>query len=162
MSFINAGIVHGPGTVAGLAAFYGGLAQLTAGILEWRSGNTFGYTAFFTYGAFWEWYFISVVLSSMGIITLTPAAVSLTLIAFGIFTLIFWIYTFRLNWALWVVFLTLAITFFLLGAGLTVAGGYMGIITALSAWYTAFAIVYQEVFNKPAPGLTRAPIRATA
>jgi Predicted membrane protein len=55
LSLFNAHIITaGSDVVIGLAAFYGGLAQLLAGILEWRAGNTFGYAAFFTYGAFWE------------------------------------------------------------------------------------------------------------
>jgi succinate-acetate transporter protein len=55
LSAFNARLItQGVSVVLGLAAFYGGLAQLLAGILEWRAGNTFGYTAFFTYGAFWE------------------------------------------------------------------------------------------------------------
>jgi len=64
LSLFNAHILTaGSDVVIGLAAFYGGLAQLLAGILEWRAGNTFGYAAFFTYGAFWEWYFITVLLA---------------------------------------------------------------------------------------------------
>jgi succinate-acetate transporter protein len=145
--------------VVGLAAFYGGLAQLLAGILEWRGRNTFGHTAFFTYGAFWEWYFLTVLLASMHLITISTAGLSAVLAAFGVFTLIFWFYTFKLNWGLWFTFITLALTFFLLAAGLTIAGGYMGIITALFAWYTAFATVTQEIFNKPIPLITTAPIK---
>jgi Predicted membrane protein len=95
----------------------------------------------------------------MGLITISPAGLSAVLAAFGVFTFIFWIYTFRLNWALWFVFLTLWLTFFLLAAGLTIAGGYMGIITASLAWYTAFALVAQEVFNRPIPLLTSPPIK---
>ncbi len=98
----------------------------------------------------------------MHIISVTPAAISAVLAAFGIFTFIFWIYTFRLNWALWLVFLTLWLTFFLLAAGLVIVGGYVGIITALLAWYTAFAMVYQEVFNRPAPLLNSQPLRTRA
>jgi succinate-acetate transporter protein len=160
LSLFNAHIITaGSDVVIGLAAFYGGLAQLLAGILEWRAGNTFGYAAFFTYGAFWEWYFITVLLAHMGLITISPAGLSAVLAAFGVFTFIFWIYTFRLNWALWFVFLTLWLTFFLLAAGLTIAGGYMGIITAFFAWYTAFALIAQEVFNRPIPLLTSPPIK---
>ena len=60
LSTFNAGLLSsGSGVVLGLAAFYGGLAQLLAAVLEWRAGNTFGYVAFFTYGAFWEWFFLT-------------------------------------------------------------------------------------------------------
>jgi succinate-acetate transporter protein len=156
LSAFNAGFLsQGAGAVLGLAAFYGGLAQLVAGIFEFKSGNTFGYTAFFTYGAFWEWYF----LTAMGIFgNITTASIGLVLIAFGIFTLVMWLATFKLNLGLFSTFLLLWITFFLLGIGNMVgsialihAGGYVGILTAIAAWYTGLASVVAEVWNKKAP-----------
>jgi len=151
LSVFNAGLMsQGQSVVLGLAAFYGGLAQLLAGILEWRAGNTFGYTAFFTYGAFWEWYF----LTSMFGFDATPQAIGLVLIAFGIFTLVMWFGTFKANLGLFMTFLLLWITFFLLGIGLMVnstalfhAGGYVGILTAIAAWYTGLAIVVAEALG---------------
>ncbi|EWG06740.1 MAG: hypothetical protein ASUL_07979 [Candidatus Aramenus sulfurataquae] len=163
LSTFNAGILssQGAGVVLGLAAFYGGLAQLLAGVLEWRAGNTFGYTAFFTYGAFWEWYF----LTALGIFGgVTAQGVGLVLIAFGIFTFVMWIGTFKANMGLFVTFLLLWITFFLLGAGailnsvaLTHAGGYVGILTAIAAWYTGLATVVAESLGKNPP-LGKAPL----
>ena len=156
LSTFNAGLLtQGVSVVLGLAVFYGGLAQLLAGILEWKAGNTFGYTAFFTYGAFWEWYF----LTASGIFPgATPQAIGLVLIAFGIFTLIMWFGTFKANLGLFMTFLLLWLTFFLLGAGamansaaLTHAGGYVGILTAIAAWYTAFAQVIAESLGKKPP-----------
>ncbi|ARM74783.1 acetate uptake transporter [Acidianus manzaensis] len=155
LSLYNAGIItSGAGTVIGLAAFYGGLAQLLASILEWRAGNTFGLVAFFTYGAFWEWYFIS----SLGIIPITSIGVGITLIAFGIFTLAMWFGTLKTNIGLFTTFLLLWITFFLLGAGamtsnttLTHAGGYVGILTAIAAWYTGLATVVAESLGTKPP-----------
>jgi len=156
LSTFNAGLLsQGVSAVLGLAAFYGGLAQLVAGILEWRAGNTFGYTAFFTYGAFWGWYF----LTASGIFG-DPGAqgIGFVLIAFGIFTLVMWFGTFKANLGLFMTFLLLWITFFLLGAGamvnstaLTHAGGYVGILTAIAAWYTGLAMVVAESLGKNPP-----------
>ncbi|AAK42971.1 Conserved hypothetical protein [Saccharolobus solfataricus P2] len=156
LSTFNAGLItQGASVVLGLAAFYGGLAQLLAGILEWRAGNTFGYTAFFTYGAFWEWYFLTAGGFFGGV---TPQAIGLVLIAFGIFTLAMWFGTFKANLGLFMTFLLLWITFFLLGVGamignvgLSHAGGYVGILTAIAAWYTGLAIVVAESLGKSPP-----------
>lgn len=162
LSLYNAGLLNGASnTVLGLAAFYGGLAQILAGVLEWRAGNTFGYVAFFTYGAFWEWYF----LSSLGMYGgVTASGVGVTLLGFGIFTLVMWFGTFKTNLSLFLTFLFLWITYFLLGAGaiygnvpLTHAGGYVGIITALVAWYTGLVQVVAESLGRKAP-LGRAPM----
>ncbi len=158
LSAVNAGLVSNSTAVLGLAAFYGGLAQLVAAIYEFKAGNTFGYLAFFTYGAFWEWFFTTILLIGLHVIGPSPA-INTVLIAFGIFTFIMWIATFKLSWALWLTFLLLWITFFLLGLGYTMAGGYIGILTALAAWYAAFASVMQEVFNRPMPMLSTAPLR---
>ena len=111
------------------------------------------YTAFFTYGAFWEWYFLTSVLGGV------PAqAIGLVLIAFGIFTLVMWFGTFRANLGLFTTFLLLWITFFLLGIGLIVnditlvhAGDYTGILTAIAAWYTGLASVVAEALGISPP-----------
>lgn len=163
LSTFNAGLLsgQGAGVVLGLAAFYGGLAQLLAGILEWRSGNTFGYVAFFTYGAFWEWYF----LTAGGFFgAITAAGVGLVLIGFGIFTLVMWFGTFKTNLGLFMTFLLLWPTYFLLGVGniignvgLLHAGGYLGILTAIAAWYTGLAIVVAESLGAKPP-LGKAPM----
>lgn len=165
LSVFNAGLLsmRGVGVVVGLAAFYGGLAQLVAGILEWRMGDTFATLAFFTYGAFWEWYF----LTSIGLAgSVTPAGIGLVLLAFGVFTLIMWFGTFRMNLSLFLTFLLLWLTFFLLGFGtmlnniaLIHAGGYVGILTALAAWYAAFAIAVSEALGRREAPLGRAILR---
>jgi len=156
LSIFNAGLLtQGSSVVLGLAAFYGGLSQLLAGILEWRAGNTFGYTLFFTYGAFWEWYF----LTASGLFPgATAQSIGLVLIAFGIFTLVIWFGTFKANLSLFITLLVVWITFFLLGAGamtgsvaLTHAGGYAGILAAIAAWYIGFAEVLAESLGKNPP-----------
>jgi uncharacterized protein len=152
LSLINAGVLPhaGESVVIPLALAYGGLIQMIAGILEFKTGNTFGVVAFLSYGAFWWWFALLLLFGGNGLIDLTGAesTVAATLLAWGVFTLYMWIPTFRLNRALWLVFLTLWITFFLLGFGallhtpwLSHAGGWLGIVCGSLAAYTSFALV---------------------
>ena len=121
LSTINAGLLPAAGEVVviPLALTFGGTAQLVAGVLEFRTGNTFGQTAFFSYGAFWWWFGLLLIFSENGWISLEGATTALgfALILWGVFTFYMWISTFKLNWGLWAVFLTLWITFALLGFG---------------------------------------------
>jgi succinate-acetate transporter protein len=141
LSLINAGVTspQALGVVLGLALAYGGGAQLLAGMWEFRKGNTFGATAFSSYGAFWiAFYFI---------IHANPGAgMGVFLLFFGILTFFLWFGTFYLNKALFFVFLTLWIAFLLLalhGFGLigSQAGGWVGLICGLLALYTSAAVV---------------------
>jgi uncharacterized protein len=137
--------------VVGLALFYGGLGQLIAGIQEFRAGNTFGATAFCSYGGFWL---------AFGLVLLPPSgiaaglgkdlftAVGVFLLGWTIFTGMMFLGTLRTNLALIAVFGVLFLTFLALTIGfLNVSsgttwiqiGGWLGIITALLAWYTALA-----------------------
>ena len=158
LSFYNAGLVGEAGEpiVFGLALAYGGVAQFAAGLWEFRTGNTFGATAFCSYGAFWisfwalETFFADdIPASSLG------TAAGLYLIAWGIFTFYMWIASFRTTAAINLVFLLLWITFILLGIGdaignttISQAGGYVGIVTALAAWYASFAVVTNSTFGR--------------
>jgi succinate-acetate transporter protein len=154
LSFANAGIVPGAGAaVLGLAMFYGGVGQLIAGIWEFANKNTFGATAFCSYGGFWLafWYLVS----TKGDVAAGGGGVGLFLIAFGIFTLYMTVASLRTNGALIGVFAALTLTFFALGIGaaagstaITRVGGYLGIITALLAWYASFAIVTNSTFRR--------------
>ncbi|MGD0731730.1 MAG: acetate uptake transporter [Terracidiphilus sp.] len=159
LSLINAGVLPkgGEPVVLPLAFAFGGLVQMLAGLMEFRTGNTFGTVAFLSYGAFWWWFALLVVLGTHGVLDLTGAAstIAVTLIGWGVFTFYMWIATFRLAKALWWVFLTLWITFFLLGFGdllgqhsLNVAGGWVGLICGLLAMYTSFALVTNSTFGK--------------
>lgn len=143
LSAANAGLFKEAGIVLGMAYFYGGLAQLCAGMWEFRGGNTFGATAFSSYGAFWL---------GVGIlIQFQPALLATTafgffLLGWTIFTGIMFIGTLRLNLALMVLFAALFLTFLALtigalgaGLGFIQLGGWLGIITAIIAWYTALA-----------------------
>ncbi len=161
LSSINAGLLKGDAAnltaaVVPLAFAYGGVAQIVAGILEFRNGNTFGTVAFTSYGLFWWWYaFLLWTVGAGWLKPPAPAAVGLTLLLWGVFTLYMWIPTFRINFAVWSVFLFLWITFFLLaagdlglGVGLRTAGGWLGILTGVDALYVSFAEVTNATFKR--------------
>ena len=155
----NAGLIA-IGAALPLGLFYGGLAQLIAGFLEFRTGNTFGMTAFASYGSFWI-ALASMVLMEMNKL-LPPEATKgwllTTLIAWTIFTFILWIATFRHTKALIWVFTTLLILFILLdigvwqgvgpGQGITRIAGWEGIFCALTAWYLAAATILNDTFGR--------------
>jgi succinate-acetate transporter protein len=158
LSMFNANLVSpkGEAIVFGLALAYGGLAQLLAGMWEFRTGNTFGAVAFSSFGAFWIsfWAFVQFYAGSV------PAAdaghaVGLYLIAWGVFTAYMFIPSLRTNAAVALVFFLLVITFFLLGIGnargsstLIHAGGWFGLATAIAAWYASFAAVTNATFGR--------------
>ena len=158
LSVFNTGLVSSAGepVVLGVAFAYGGLAQLLAGMWEFRTGNTFGAVAFTSYGAFWLSFgaFAQFFKASVPVAHL-PHTLALFLIAWGIFTAYMWIASFRVSVAVNLVFLALAVTFFLLGIGNAVdstsvvkAGGWAGIATAGFAWYASFAAVLNSTFNR--------------
>ena len=160
LSLINAGVLPkgGEQAVLPLAFAFGGLIQILAGLLEFKGGNTFGMVAFLGYGAFWWWFAFLVLLGGHGVLDLSQAGstIAVTLLGWGVFTLYMWVATFKLSKALWWIFLTLWITFFLLGfggllgmPGLSVAGGWLGVICGLLAMYTSFALVTNITFNRP-------------
>jgi uncharacterized protein len=149
----------------GYAFAYGGLAQLLAGMWEFRNRNVFGAVAFSTYGSFWIGLGLWVKLVvDPAIAAIKPATLATTvtalnhdrgwiLLAFFIFNTYMMILSTQVNLAVFGVFLTLGITeiilaigSFLQGAavtntGLIIFGGYVGLVTALVAWYTSFALV---------------------
>jgi succinate-acetate transporter protein len=158
LSMFNADLVGkgGEPIVFGLAFAYGGLAQLLAGMWEFRTGNTFGAVAFTSFGAFWLsfWAFVQFYEKSV------PAAdaghaVGLYLIAWGIFTTYMFVASLRTTAAIATVFFLLAVTFVLLGIGNAGAhtnivkwGGYFGLATAAAAWYASFAAVTNATFAR--------------
>ncbi len=159
LSLINAGVLPkgGEQVVLPLAFAFGGLIQILAGLLEFKGGNTFGMVAFLSYGAFWWWFTFLVLLGGHGVLDLSQAGstIAVALLGWGVFTLYMWVATFKLNKALWWVFLTLWITFFLLGFGallgvngLSVAGGWVGVLCGLIAVYSSFALVTNISFNR--------------
>ena len=153
----NAGFYDLGSTILAMGIFYGGLAQIIAGILEYKKGNTFGVTAFSSYGLFW--------LSLVAIITLPElipgisppetTAMGFYLFMWGLFTFLMYISTLKKPLALQFVFLSLTILFWLLALGdflgnsqVTTIAGYEGIICGLSALYLAMAEVINETYQK--------------
>jgi uncharacterized protein len=158
LSMFNAGLVDAKGEpiVLGLALAYGGVAQLLAGMWEFTKGNTFGATAFSSYGAFWISFWAYVAFFAPKVPEANRgSAVGLYLIAWGIFTTYMWVASLRTTAAVNLVFLLLAITFFVLGIGDAVGndtvsklGGWLGLATALAAWYASFAGVTNFTFGR--------------
>jgi uncharacterized protein len=150
LSMVNAGwlpVATVP-IVLAMAFAYGGTAQFAAGLMEMVKGNSFGFIAFCSFGAFWWSFALYAKFFSVGV---PGSAVGWYLLVWGAFTFAMWLATFALNRAVFLVFLALWITFFLLGLApllgvpaLTTLGGYTGLITALIAFYTAAAEIINE------------------
>ncbi|HMC47473.1 MAG TPA: acetate uptake transporter [Caballeronia sp.] len=154
LSMINAGWFTGDsmGMVLAVAFAYGGTAQALAGLMEIPRGNTFGATAFLSYGAFW-W---SLALFVLFLHDKVPAAfIGWYLFLWGVFTLYMWVATWRSARALQLVFFVLWITFFVLAASewtglvwLHHAGGYCGLVTAALAFYLSAAEIINETHGR--------------
>ncbi|HZD89951.1 MAG TPA: acetate uptake transporter [Pseudolabrys sp.] len=150
LSMVNAGWYTGAGVplVLACAFAYGGSAQFVAGIMEMPRGNTFGFVAFCSYGAFWWSFALFVEFFSKKV----PG----TYVGWwGVFTMYMWIGSLALNRTLQAIFLALAVTFLLLGIGewtggtaLHTAGGYVGLVTAVLAFYLAAAEVINETHGR--------------
>jgi succinate-acetate transporter protein len=156
LSLVNANILTGKGdvfVVVGLAVFYGGIAQFAAGMWEFRSGNTFGATAFSSYGAFWlSFAALLLPVFGAGAVVGSQTAIGYYLLGWTIFTGIMMLGSFRTNGATALVFIALFVTFLLLAIGnlgansnIVHIGGYVGLVTAVLAWYTALAGVLAGV-----------------
>ncbi|MDX9916966.1 MAG: acetate uptake transporter [Gudongella sp.] len=152
----NAGLIPMSSMILSMGIFYGGIAQVIAGIMEWKKNNTFAATAFISYGMFWN---VFVVMKTMPILGLAAApdgrALGAFLFMWGLFTFVMFIGTLRINKALQIVFGTLTVLFMLLAIGdytgnssiITIAG-YEGILCGFSAIYTGLAQVINEVYKK--------------
>lgn len=151
----NAGVFEMNSMILGMGFFFGGIAQIIAGLMEWQKGNTFGTTAFTAYGLFWLSLIALIVLPMLGIGT-APDGISMGfyLSIWGMLTFFLFIGTLRINGALQFVFGSLTLLFFLLAAGdftgdrlFTTVAGYEGIICGIAAIYTALAQVLDEVYG---------------
>jgi uncharacterized protein len=157
-SVFNAGLLDRTGepVVLGLAVAYGGLAQLLAGMWEFRRGNTFGTMAFASYGAFWLSYWAL----QQFLIKQIPAgevgnATALFFITWAIFTALLWIASVRTTAAVSVTLALLAVMFLLLGIGdagahteLVKIAGWFGIATAAAGLYAAFAALINSTYER--------------
>lgn len=156
LNFHNSGIYELNSMILAMGIFYGGLAQVVAGIMEWKKNNTFGLTAFCSYGFFWLTLVALIVMPKLGWINGTSVTgMVYYLVMWGIFTFLMFIGTFRLSKALQFVFGTLTLLFFLLAVGdatgnkgITQFAGFEGIICGASAIYTGIAQVLNEVYGK--------------
>ena len=152
----NAGFYEFNAMILAMGMFYGGLAQVIAGIMEWKKNNTFGTTAFISYGFFWLTLVALKVMPKLGWAENTSnSGMIWFLILWGVFTLFMFIGTLKLSRALQFVFLSLTILFFLLAVGdatenswIKQCTGYEGIICGLSAIYTGIAQVLNEIYGK--------------
>ena len=157
LNFHNAGFFELNTMILAMGICYGGIAQVIAGMMEWRKGNTFATTAFISYGLFWLSLVALIVLTKLGWAAKSDdKAMAAYLAMWGLFTLVMFIGTLRLNRALQIVFGTLALLFFLLAFGdFTAASpgfkhftGYEGIVCGFSAIYTGLAQVLNELYGK--------------
>lgn len=160
LSFINAGIIKEAGAITvvlGLALFYGGLAQFAAGLWEFRRGNTFGATAFCSFGAFWLSYWA--IVNHLQGTEDVHQALGLFLLSWTLFTAYMSVAALRTDGAVLAVFVTLTLTFLFLALGafqnstpapdvLTKIGGYLGILTALLAWFASAAVVINATHKR--------------
>ena len=158
LSVFNSGIVDKSATavVFGLAIFYGGLGQLIAGAFEFVRNNTFGAVAFVSYGGFWlAFWYLNTKTDLSGAGSHASAGVAVFLLAWAIFTGYMLACVIHVNWALTSVFALLFVTFLLLfiseasgSVGIGHVAGFFGLATAVAAWYTSFAGVFNTTSKK--------------
>jgi len=158
LNFHNAGYYELNSMVLAMGICYGGIAQVIAGIMEWKKGNTFATTAFISYGFFWLSLVTLVVLPKIipALIPANETAMAAYLALWGLFTAVMFLGTFRLNRALQVVFGTLTILFFLLAigdatgasAGFKHFTGLEGLVCGFAAIYAGLAQVLNELAGK--------------
>jgi succinate-acetate transporter protein len=153
----NAGFYELNSMILAMGICYGGAAQIIAGVMEWRKGNTFATTAFISYGLFWLSLVTLIILAKLGWgAPSDDTAMAAYLAMWGLFTAVMFVGTLRLNRALQIVFATLTILFFLLAigdftaasAGFKHVTGYEGILCGFSAIYAGLAQVLNELFGK--------------
>jgi len=157
LNFHNAGFYELNTMILAMGVFYGGLAQIIAGIMEWKKGNTFATTAFISYGLFWLSLVGLIVMTKLGWATASnEKAMAAYLFMWGLFTLVMFIGTLRLHVAGQIVFGSLTLLFFLLAygdysnasAGFKQFTGWEGIFCGFSAIYTGLAQVLNELYGK--------------
>jgi succinate-acetate transporter protein len=153
----NSGFYELNSMILAMGLCYGGAAQIIAGIMEWKKGNTFATTAFISYGLFWLSLVTLIILAKLGWgAPSNDTAMAAYLAMWGLFTAVMFVGTLRLNRALQIVFATLTILFILLAIGdFTEASaefkhvtGYEGILCGFSAIYAGLAQVLNELFGK--------------
>ena len=156
LNFVNADIIEREsiGMVLPVGLFYGGMAQFAAGMWEAKKNNTFGFTAFSSFGAFWLALGIMIILEDTEVVAQVPLnGMSVFLAGWGVFTAYMFVGTLKISRALQTIFGTLVILFFLLAWGernetVHTIAGWEGILCALSALYTSAAQVINEAWGR--------------
>lgn len=151
----NAGFFPMTSMVLAMGIFYGGIAQLIAGIEEWKVGNTFGATAFTSYGCFWLTLVAIAALPKLGFGADSATSMTAYLVVWGIFTLFMFIGTLKLNRTLQVIFGSATVLFFLLAFGKATGNeevirlaGFEGIFCGASAMYGGLAQILNELYGR--------------
>ncbi|WP_293935112.1 acetate uptake transporter [Iodobacter sp.] len=152
----NAGAIELSAMILAMGIFYGGIAQVIAGILEWKKGNTFGTVAFTSYGMFWLTLVALLILPKLGLAEAASVnSMTAYLAMWGIFTAFLFIGTLKLNKATQFIFGSLTILFALLAisdytgnAIIKQIAGIEGVICGASAIYTAMAQILNEIYGK--------------
>jgi succinate-acetate transporter protein len=152
----NAGLIGLGSMILAMGIFYGGTAQVIAGIMEWKKKNTFGTVAFMSYGFFWLTLVALLVLPKMGLAEATDKkSLAAFLLVWGGFTFLLFLGTLKTNRALQFVFLSLVILFAMLGIAdltgnheLTVIAGWEGLVCGGSAIYLGIAQVLNEIYGR--------------
>lgn len=170
----NAGFYEMNAMILAMGIFYGGAAQVIAGVLEWKKGNTFGTVAFTSYGFFWPVLVAMIVFPQTGLMPATSeAGMTAFLAMWGIFTFILLCATLRLNRATQFIFASLTVLFALLALGhatgsaaVKVLAGWEGLLCGASAIYAGAAQVINEALGRTVLPLgtvaAAAPAAATA
>ncbi len=152
----NAGIIGIGSMILAMGIFYGGVAQIIAGLMEWKKKNTFGMVAFTSYGFFWISLVALIILPRFGVAEPSDkAAMAAYLFSWGLFTTVLFVATFKMNRALMLVFFALVVLFGLLGFAdatgsvtLTRVAGWEGLLCGLAAIYLAAAQILNEVYGR--------------
>lgn len=153
----NAGFIPLDTMILAMGIFYGGMAQIIAGLMEWKKRNTFGTVAFISYGAFWLTLVALIVMPKMniGVSPTHPRDLGAYLLLWGLFTGTLFVATLRINRALQIVFSTLTVLFLLLATAeftgnksVTLFAGYEGMFCGLSAMYAGMAMVWNEIYGR--------------
>jgi len=157
LSLANAGIIQAGSMILGMVIFFGGFAMFTAGLMEWKKGNTYGMAAYASYGLFWFSFATLLLLPALGLAKDTGGAGAMAayLALWGLFTVILFIGSLKMSRALQFVLGTLALVFFLEAFGaatgngsFTIVAGYIGIISGFAAIYTALAPVLNDIYGR--------------
>jgi uncharacterized protein len=152
----NAGLIRIGSAILAMGLLAGGLAQLIAGIMEWKKKNTFGTVAFTSYGFFWISLVALILMPRIGIADAEDrSGMAAYLFVWGIFTVVMFVATLKMNRAIMLVFFALTMLFFLLAIAdatgsdtLTRVAGYEGIACGLGAIYIGAAQILNEVYGR--------------